>query len=264
MTDFTYPYSELELKNNINRLQEEWLQHIINVCEIEELKEMIPELFVFDGFYPQYTQQRIKILFIGRESLEIGGRNYIETLFDAYHNKSIGVNPPRPLNQDKFHSTMLYLAYALQHKIYDWFQLPYATEFVDDFGKENGISFAFMNISKFSNESGNWPADNNLINTFIELSMKNKGDYFSKEIDLLNPDIIIGMNLKENMKCLGFFSDFKYYGDDVCFQTLTTTSNKQYNYIDSWHFSAPGKSPNRDIFSPIINSILDNLNRFKF
>ena len=40
----------------------------------------------FDGFYPNYFGQRIKILYIAREGRGISGENYIEILFPAYKN----------------------------------------------------------------------------------------------------------------------------------------------------------------------------------
>ena len=213
----------------------------------------LSELFVRDGFYPGYLSQKIKILFIGRESLGMVGNDYIDVLFDAYHNKIVG---DRNLNRYSFHSTMLYIAYALQHSEYDWDYVPYATQFIEEFGRENGCSFAFMNISKFSNESGQWKADNKLIDKFIELSC----GFHGREIDLLNPDIIIGMNLQHRMPCLGTFENPLYYGrkNAVCYQVLKTATGKEYIYLDTWHFSAIGKSPDKDIFAPVIEALRAN------
>ena len=254
--DLIFPEYECQLRDAILQLHEDWSQQII-ANDNSVNKEDLGELYVNDGFYPEYTKQPIKILFIGKEGLEVAGQDYIRCVFEAYHNKIVGC---RPLNQYQFHATMLYISYALKHKVYEWNAIPYATEFVDEFGMSDGCSFAFMNISKLSNESGQWQADEELIDTFGRLSQNPNCDYFAKEIGLLNPDVIIGMNLGERMKLLGEFSNFKYYGskDDVCFQTLTTFDGKSYIYLDVWHFSAPRKSPERDIFTPIIESLKDN------
>lgn len=249
-----YNRQEIILKNKIDALHHQWITRIIendDSCREEELRE----LYIPDGFFPNYTNQRIKILFIGREGLELSGQNYISCLYDAYHNKVVG---GKSLNRYQFHSTMLYISYALEHKIYDWSKLPYAVDFIDEFGKPNGCSFAFMNLSKFSNESGNWWADEELIDSFIRLSHNEQLNLFQEEIDILNPDLIIGMNLEARMDVLGRFSDFAYYGNkDLCAQTLLTTKGK-YPYIDAWHFSAPGKSPEKEIFNPIINYLKDS------
>lgn len=249
--ELIFPKYEQYLRDVILQLHENWSQQI--VANNKDLRE----LYVKDGFYPEYTRQPIKVLFIGREGLEIGGQDYINLVFDAYHNKKVG---SLPLNRYQFHATMLYISYALKHGIYKWDEIPYATEFVDEFGKTNGCSFAFMNFSKLSNESGLWQADERLINTFGELSKNSNCDYFAKEIGLLNPDIIIGMNLGNRMDYLGTFTEIKYYGskNDVCFQKLTTSDKKGYVFLDAWHFSAPSKSPERDIFNPIIESLKDN------
>lgn len=250
--DYTlyYPESEIELKSDIEKLNARWIKHLVLTTGKEDLSEM----FVTDGFYPYYTNQKVKILFIGREALRIAGTNYQEVLYGAYLDNRIG---SKTLNAHQFHSTMIYIAYALENKEYDWHNIPYADEIINEFAKQNGFSFAFMNLSKFSNESGGWVADNELISNFIDLSLKSKENYFGSEIDLLNPDIIIGMNFGGWDDCLGSFSESEYYGDngDVSVRRLKTQSGKEYLYVDTWHFSAPGKSPCRDIFNPLIEAL---------
>lgn len=195
-----YPESENNLKSEIEKLNDRWKKHLVSITGDEN----ISEIFVTDGFYPYYTYQKIKILFIGREALEIAGTNYQELLYGAYLDNKIG---SKTLNAHQFHSTMIYIAYALEHKEYNWHNIPYADEIINEFAKKDGFSFAFMNLSKFSNESGDWSADNELINSFIDLSNKSKENFFSSEIDLLNPDIIIGMNFGDWAECLGSFSE---------------------------------------------------------
>lgn len=250
----TYPDSELDLKEKIENLNGEWLDFLKEQLPNESCN--IERLFVSDGFYPYYTSQKKKILFIGREALEIGGCNYMEFLYEAYQEKQIG---SLPLNRHKFHSTMLYLTYAMEHEIYTWSDIPYASEFISEFAQPGGISNAFMNLSKFSNESGEWVADGNLINSFISASSRSPVNFFAKEIDLLSPDIIFGMNLGKSMECFGAFESPRGYGNgDVCFQFLKTPSGGKYPYLDCWHFSAPGKSAKENIFNPAIEALKDN------
>lgn len=250
-----YPESEFELKEKINQLNDKWLNFLKTQLNNKYL-DCIEKLFVSDGFYPYYTYQKKKILFIGREALEIGGCNYMELLYEAYQEKRVG---SKTLNQHKFHSTMLYLTYAIEHEVYKWQEIPYADELISEFAQPQGISNAFMNLSKFSNESGYWVADNNLIDTFISTSNLSPINFFATEIDLLEPDIIFGMNFSERMKCLGSFESPKMYGNnDVCFLILKTPSGKTYPYLDCWHFSAPGKSAENNIFNPVIEALMDN------
>lgn len=246
-----YPESENDLKLEIEKLNSRWKKHLVSITG----EENISELFVTDGFYPYYTTQKVKVLFIGREALEIAGTNYQELLYGAYVENRIG---SKTLNAHQFHSTMIYIAYALEHKEYNWHNIPYADEIINKFAKKDGFSFAFMNLSKFSNESGEWVADNELINSFIDLSLRAKENFFGSEIDLLNPDIIIGMNFGSWVECLGSFSERQdYYGNngDVRVCRLKTQSGKEYPYFDTWHFSAPGKSPSRDIYYPLLDAL---------
>lgn len=253
-----YPASELNLKKQINQLNDDWLSFL--KTELTEESFNADQIFVRDGFYPHYTSQKRKILFIGREALELGGYNYIDVLYEAYQEEQIG---QLPLNRSKFHSTMLYLSYAMEHGIYDWDCIPSATDFISEFAQPNGISNAFMNLSKFSNEreNGGWSANRPQIQMFLEISRRAKVNFFAEEIDLLSPDIIIGMNLKGGMDYLGTFepeSPKMYGGNDVCFKYLRTPSGR-YPYLDCWHFSALKKSPKTNIFNPIIEALSDNL-----
>ncbi|MGM9833093.1 MAG: hypothetical protein ACI31A_05330 [Candidatus Limisoma sp.] len=246
-----YPEFEHKLLSEIEKLNDRWKKHLVSITG----KEEYVEIFVTDGFYPYYTNQKVKVLFIGKEALEIGGANYQQLLYSAYLENQIG---SKTLNAHRFHSTMLYIAYALEKMEYDWHCIPYAKDFIEDFARENGISFAFMNISKFSNESGEWCADKRLIQEFIDLSLKSNENFFGSEIDLLHPDIIIGMNFGDLKNCLGTFSEIQgFYGDnwDVSVYHLTTQSGKEYLYFDTWHFSSPRKSPERDIFNPLMDAL---------
>lgn len=93
--------------------------HLINSAQGLGAEDLIKQLYITDGFYPEYTQQNKKILFIGKEGLELGGNDYIEKLFTAYQTKFIGETYPRPINSYQFHSTMLYIAYAVNYKVYN-------------------------------------------------------------------------------------------------------------------------------------------------
>lgn len=133
--------------------------------------------------------------------------------------------------------------------------LPWAQEIGADFGNEGGISFAFMNISKFSNESGLWQADIPLIQKFLGLTKCLNTNYFEKEIELINPDLIIGMNLKSWYGCIGKINGpLKNFGGCVDYYQLHTQYN-QYPLLGSWHFSAPKKRAEKDYYIPITSAV---------
>lgn len=215
-----YPNEELSLKQAINELNRDWYS-----CICKNSVSDLSSLYVSDGFYPYYTHQKIKILFIGKESLEVSG-DYIEELFKAIKLGKIG---DKTLNEHKFHALMLYVVYGLQHNCLDYNNIPCATEISKNFATPNGISYAFMNLSKFSNESGHWISDDALIDSFLRISSMSPENYFAKEIEILNPDLIIGMNLnedekKDRYKFLGELKCPTHYGDkgQVCAQKLIT------------------------------------------
>ena len=211
---------------------------------------------VFDGFYPYYFSQKKRILFIGREALGLAGLNYLEVLYKCYHKeKRIG---GQPLNKHKFHARMLRIAYGIVNDKPLWKDIPYASTIGDTFGTANGLSFAFMNISKLSNERerGGWAANWNRINTAYRLSTEPEGrNFIREEIAILQPDIVITMRLNEKI-------DFKLLGQ---LNGVLHTSEKAKSFwldcnghrallIDTWHFSAPRKKADKDFYIPICDA----------
>lgn len=207
-------------------------------------------LFVEDGFYPFYTQQPVKILFVGREALGMAGLNYINVLFDAYKNKVVG---GKSLDTYKFHRLLFYIAYRIIHRETDWKKIPYASELADNFGTTSGISFAFMNLSKFSNESTSWEADNLLIDSFLEKSQKAKENLFNKEIELLSPDLIFTMNLEGRINFLGEITE-RQNGNDIDFMRLKA-GTRQIPLLNTWHFASPNKSDYQHYYKPIVETL---------
>jgi hypothetical protein len=205
---------------------------------------------VFDGFYPNYFSQKIRILFIGRESRDISGFNYINLLYRAYREtKSIG---DQHLNVNKFHSRMIYIAHGIMNGMPTWSEIPPASKIGDAFDEPNGLSFAFMNISKFSNDSVEWPSDWNVINTAHEHSTKNR-NFNLEEIAILEPHIVITMNLGEKIASLGQLTEIQtsktinsYWMDSGGHRSLL---------IDAWHFSAFTKDDILDFYVPICDAI---------
>lgn len=238
-----YPSFELDLKAQIEQHNTKWYEFI------KDQDMSLAELYVNDGFYPFYTKQNKKILFIGQESLDIPGENYIETLFNAYHKGIIGEYPLNSI-QNTFHSLILYVAWGLLHNCPNYKDIPEDTDIAKDFATETGISFAFMNLSKFTNVKTS-KADTRLINKFLEISSQYDGsNLMAEEIRIIDPNLIISMlHSKE------FHDKYERMGevlwtkknDEVNLGELTLNLNsehKKYDIIDVEHFRSVLYKPN--------------------
>jgi hypothetical protein len=245
-----YPESEIGLVNRLESLFRDWHEE---AKKKKFIYEYTADDIVCDGIYPFYTSQKKKILFIGREALGINGLNYIDVLYHAYKDNHIG---NKHINQHKFHYLMFYIVYGANNGFPNWEQIPTASELSAAFAKENGISFAFMNISKFSNESDEWKADWALIDSFINAFSDLERNYFEEEISIINPDLIITMNLEERLKALGEIEVIKY-GDKISKYSINI-NKKPIPIFDLFHFSAPAKSP-KDLYYDIVKKEIKSI-----
>jgi len=240
-----YPQSEEATKQAIETLLEDWDSHFSSLQ-----KGGLPERFdaiVRDGFYPYYFSQNRKILYIGREALGLEGCNYLEVLAHSYRTgKRVG---EKHLNASFFHARMLHIAYGILNREPDWDEIPWASEIGDTFGMPGGVSFAFMNLSKVSNESGNWASDWNLINRACSASQTHR-NFPKEEIEMLAPDLIIAMNIADKLgPVLGKLEDF--FRTDDAEGYVVTLGERQTLLINTWHFSAFGKRHVEHFYGPI-------------
>jgi hypothetical protein len=243
-----YPDNEKSKLDSLETLFRQWHQHFISVAPAFEKHEV--DDMVFDGFYPYYFSQEKRILFIGRESRDISGYNYIDLLYPAYREtKMIG---DQHLNVNKFHSRMIYIAYGIINGMPTWQDIPYASKIGDTFGEPNGLSFAFMNISKFSNDSVNWPSDWGVINAAHEQSTQGR-NFNREEIAILEPQIVITMNLGSKVESLGQLTPV--HTSQVANSYWLDSEGHRSLLIDTYHFSAFTKNDIADYYVPICDAI---------
>ncbi len=242
--EISYPDFEQGKLKQINALMKEWKS---------SLPEKEQELFVSDGFYPYYFSKKPRILFVAKESTGMLGLAYTDTLFDCYRNeKRIG---EKNINQYRFHARMMYMAYGILNKesTFEEFQAtPFASKIGDTFGTKDGVSFAFMNISKSSNENGTYANEK-----LIETSYTHGKKFIKREIELLEPDIIISANVTDKItNIFGEPSVLKRIGGnskvcDVCAQTIKVNA-KDTLLLDCWHFSSvKGKKDFEHFYHPV-------------
>lgn len=257
--NIVYPDNEKKKLNELEVLFQEWYKNILDK-DPNNAKRV-----VFDGFYPYYFSQKIRILYIGRESLGLKGENYISSLFKAYKNKKIG---DTGINKYKFHCRMFYITYGIissidnwekGQKYFEWKDIPYASQLIETFATEEGFSFAFINISKFSNESGHYKADWESINRSLELSISGNDNFVKKEIEILDPQIIVSMNLgKEILKSLGW--TLINESENVNTYQKENSNDDRVILLDAFHFSA-NKSGEYNFYIPIISIVEEILSK---
>jgi hypothetical protein len=228
----------------MQRLFEDW--HACFTAGASQLEKHTPDDIVCDGFYPHYFSQKRRILFVGRESRQISGYNYLEVLDSAYRvGKKIG---GRSLNTNKVHSRMLRITHGLLNGLPEWSAIPEASEIGDTFGTEAGISFAFMNLSKLSNEADEWQSDWPAIEAAHRLSNETRR-FSEEEIAILQPHIVITMNLGEKLAALGTLERIEAL-ESVTAWWLDSSGHRSL-LIDTFHFSAWSKQDVRDFYGPI-------------
>ena len=152
---------------------------------------------------------------------------------------------------------MFKITYSLCNKCFDWEKIPASSKLTKNFGTPDGISFAFMNISKFSNEE-TWSLNKKLVNSFINSAE----DFIAKEIKLLNPDLVFTMNLGNNVELCGNLERIEENSTHNIGLYWLDLGTRKTLLADTWHFSAPNKSPERDIWKPLLKSLkqIDILN----
>ena len=213
------------------------------LCRLDDLfkewKAKLPgdekELFNRDGFYPGYSRQKVRILFVGREACYMAGRNYIEYMYNSFKSGYIG---KWTVNQYPFHRRQAYIAYGILKSLEGglewhwpcWDAVPVASDICKDVGEK--ISWAFINLSKLSNQTGDWHRDGNRYWPFVnDEGNKNR---LRDQIGILNPDIIVGANVPE-------------LADILCYGEPPDTSNENcYLYyekglplfLNCYHFAA--------------------------
>jgi len=236
--------AEIALKDRIDKLFDLWTA---SVESAKGVSQEIKESFVTDGFYPGYLSQKVKVLFIGRESLGVVG-DFMECLFEAYRDGYVG---GKHLNKYQMHYLQFYVAYGFNHGFCSWDEIPYATQLAKTMGETNGLSFAFVNASKFTNWSNNWQLDGGLVSKSLKISKEQK--FLARQIELLRPDVICSMN------ALGWAGDqigsYEYIKElsshDLGVHDYHYADGNTVPLLDMWHFSAPRKSPTKHYYDPI-------------
>lgn len=222
MISSEYPKDERTLLSEVRQLMEEWKAYAGD------------PLFTTDGFYPYYTHQPVKVLFVGREGIGLAGCDYIESLYHAYKQNRIG---NKSVNRYSFHRRMLYMLYGIQRGFPEWKDIPTAQHIAQNFATPYGVSCAFLNLSKTSNEREHWNTDWQALQVSLE-----KGEpYLKKEIALLNPDLIISSNVGLNTAFCKKPELVSKHPEDLLDVHVCELNGRQIYWFNTFHFSAVGR-----------------------
>jgi hypothetical protein len=246
-----FPPAEQEQRRKIDALMDAWRQEVSTaqvLCKGDGEYYSGSKLFCADGFYPYYYQQKKKILFIAREGAGVADSDYIDVVLHAYRQNNVA---GWSLNQvqNSFHNRMLYVAWGILHGgTVPYHEVPQASEIGGNFGTSEGISFAFMELSKYSNDGANSASycDPELMTASLKDSHLEKRNFFQEELAILDPDLVITMNLWTAGVdgalldlALGKVSalDTESYQPAASLSAITI-NNKEVPLIDLYHFSA--------------------------
>lgn len=258
--------SDIQLKNQLDSLFADWKSSVRSKPKIEfhEDKKLYDaiEYFNEDGFFPGYVDSKPRVLFIGRESRYISGKNRI-----AAELERLCINNPNP-QKSSYWRRIFYLAYGIKNTgKFKYNEIPYADEIFKEMLKSADFNFAIMNISKYSNDAEDGAnADYKLINRSLEDSLLESRNFVREEIELLNPDIIISANLwngKINEQFLEKIfpsDDFSATQEDknkTAYIYDFILNDKKIKFLDLYHFSAI-KNDEETFYNPAMELLFGN------
>lgn len=234
---------EKKKQAELNRLFSDWKKCISSKDDIVFQDDNIPysplTYFATDGFFPGYWQQKIKPLFIARETRYNSGQDIITNTISYWKNEALPTN-------NSFWGKIIRIVYGIQNNGKIPFEkLPETTDIANNMIGTDNFGFAFMEVSKYSNDSDTGGTkDKELMNRFLLDSDLEKCNFMAEEIDILEPDIIFTANLWDGtINNSGFESTFENWkvikdipGKAILYEV--TIKGKKYRLIDLYHFSA--------------------------
>jgi hypothetical protein len=254
---------EIQKRQQIVSLMSDWQSEITRKYEIEpdpEYWEGYPPIsyFISDGFFPGYYNQKIKALFIGRETRHMADEgDWIKHTIKNYENDN-------KQNRKKFTRCLLYIIQGIKNKGKLKFEnLKTANDYAKEMASTNDYGFAFMNMSKYTNITGKSDADYDFINKFLEDSNLEYRNYFREELEILSPDVIITLHLWNggiDQRYLDLcFGKIEWEKTNDAIDGKVNMSNivlngKSIKLLDTYHFAS--RYPEKEYFYDPVMEIL--------
>lgn len=251
--DKDIPDEERDMIRDLNDLAKSWKGSL-------NLKENEKNLFNMDGFYPFYTKQPCRILFVGREACWMSRRNYINSVCHCIQADNFN---GWTVNQYPFHKRQFYIAYGIMQwrkegKFPEWDDVPYASEMAKKIfarreeknvvGGLTSISWAFINLSKLSNDTGDYRTDKNRYRPFVSDESNKKN--LQEQIKILKPKIIIGANVSELADILAY----KTLDTSVSYCDYYEATDAFPPFLNCFHFAAIKKD--KECFYDAVKNVI--------
>lgn len=211
----------------------------------------LEDFVIRDGIYPGYTQQKFKVLFVGRDCHGLKGYDYSWTTWDNLKKQRQG-------GYKNFDRSIMAIGYVLSKG----FGIDSITKVVSNIYKDithnhkyEDLSFAFVNLSKIDNHKDCYKFRKKDAEFFVRVVGK---QLINEQIDIISPDLIIGLNLEDcNMNvfkeifncepCNNSYKTFRLY-------KFETEKGDVIDFIDSKkHFSCFSKDAICSFLSEVIS-----------
>lgn len=271
--DYKFDFSVYEQKKNdeLEVLMKNWISQVSTknkntIDNGNKTKRSPKRCFAKDGFFPGYFDEKnLRILFVGREPRKIGGYDFRDTTKECFDETCIGKN--------NWWRRIFYIVYGIRNKGHFSFEdIPTAQEILNKMYEKNDYGFACINISKYSNDHPKyWQANTKLVSQFFEDSELEKTNFFKKELEFLNPDVMITANLWD-WEIDEHFIDLCLPNENFS-KTSSVTHNREkvaeygkYNlngheidFIDLFHFSASDKKDKYHYYNPVMKVLFPKI-----
>lgn len=253
-----YPPEERPSRLRLSALLEDWKRETAKstvVWRADGKPYPGDSYFAADGFLPYYYRWNPKVLFIARETRYIARQDNIEIILKKCRENPGGIGGEILLRR------MLLIAYGIRHGGTVPFEAIDPRQLCALAGTDSGFSFAFMEISKYSNENDDGAnADTELMRSFFEHSNLQNRNFIREELSLLDPDLVITMNLWDGKIAAEYLelalgkAPFIDMPHPSAARRSLMINGRTRPLIDLYHFSAR-KSDGEDFYKPVMSII---------
>lgn len=250
------------IKNLFTGIEAEKRKQLLKL--MQDWNETLPEEnkgFGYDGFFPEYYSSIPRVLFMAREPRSSGDliKITIEDQFNDYYKTY------NECKGDHFWRRILCMYHIIRKngELDENMTSDDIAKLAYDTAKSKDYGFAYMNLSKYSNDSGR--RDQHLMRKFFADSKLDRRNFLKEELELLDPDIIITAHLWD--RAIPQITMDAYFGiaDDLknkeCAEEASLRNykikNKTVKLLDLYHFSnKPGFKPDMDFYLKPVSKLL--------